>query len=1049
MTTRPLKRKFDVADNESTVVKKFKRTKIGFVVSDASKLGDTDPFIIADFQDLQGPESLSIFSKLSSGVRWEIARLLSMGRLTDVSLDDLNQLMGSNADAAPKTVETILKEKAREISVDTAFAAERKSQCPWSELDIEEEALSVNPHSGLGNCAQREGYSGKVCFSGAVEVLNSKRVKVILERCTLGSSCRLLRLFGSSKFLRLKIPLKTLHSSDDLKVFFQRPFILWGSVFRSFYAKEGTVFLFQTNESYAQGDIQTLDVTRGLALFEFLDQFNPLELNSNQAVCKWASRFALGLSNSVPGPIIDPAHVEEINDIISSSESNMTDGCGLSNVAFNLKLRRDFNLDSTPCAVQIRYGGRKGMLLMEPDSFREDTPKLAFNKPSQIKINYDEEAKAHPANTTIDLLRLSRTKSPARISPEVIINLEHNGVPSSVFINMQNAYIAQGVDDMLFWAKDTGRDTPEFMFQLFSAVEKSESVYFARQLRQVGGEARFRGFGERYGDAQQEDDEEEPDVFDKAVHERSTAWWPDYISGCPSSLAETVMTLIDSGFTPQSLPLLRDKLKQLVRSKIKHRCTHFKYEIAQSASAFVVPDFWSVLDVDEIHFKSSRRQFLAASDGPETDTVVGDVLMTRNPCKVPTDVRKVKAVRHPKLHDLVDVIVCSTKGERRLLDFLAGGDYDGDTAIVIWDKEIVDSFVNAPERFSTEPQGVAPCFTRDETTVAKFIAENARKPPEIKAALLQQYLLGSLRDPSDVGLYSSYHDNCMVTKGYDNPRTIKLAYQFCKILDSPKTGYIIRPDTRAADKKTYWHARGPAWKCRQNQKKDKDNDDHRRVHESNIAPLQRRVDPKNPMVARRFIMDVLNDVALAQEDKWLSDAEKLFLPFETSGHILDPDLAQPWEMYKEFAERRAREKDTKPRLDLAIICAHVKAMYTRHSRDIKTPSYSKSSQSNSFTGRAIEVRQDVLRTLSRDFAANPKPDELSTIFDPALIARLRASYAYVYDNERNTSENGKGWSRFPWNVALGELCKIKSSALGSHKVVTMGFYERFRLTGDR
>lgn len=246
--------------------------------------------------------------------------------------------------------------------------------------------------------------------------------------------------------------------------------------------------------------------------------------------------------------------------------------------------------------------------------------------------------------------------------------------------------------------------------------------------------------------------------------------------------------------------------------------------------------------------------------------------------------------------------------------------------------------------------------------------------------------------------------------------------RFCKILDSPKTGYKIKPDTRAADKKTYSHARGPAWKCRQNQKKDKDkdNEDHgvRRAHESNMAPLQRQVDPKNPKMARRFIMDVLNDVAGAQEDKWLSDAEQLFLPFETSGHILDPDLAQPWEMYKEFAERRAREKDTKPRLDLAIICAHVKAMYASHSRDIKAKSY-KSSQSNAFTGRAIEARQDVLRTLSRDFAANPKPVELSTIFDPALIARLRASYAYVYDHERNTGENGKGWSRFPWDVALG------------------------------
>jgi RNA-dependent RNA polymerase len=89
----------------------------------------------------------------------------------------------------------------------------------------------------------------------------------------------------------------------------------------------------------------------------------------------------------------------------------------------------------------------------------------------------------------------------------------------------------------------------------------------------------------------------------------------------------------------------------------------------------------------------------------------------------------------------------------------------------------VDAFVNAPEKFSTEPQGINTCFTRDETTVAKFIGSYARESPEVKAAELQKYLLGSLRDPSAVGQYSTYHDNSIVTRGYDNPRTVKLAYQ--------------------------------------------------------------------------------------------------------------------------------------------------------------------------------------------------------------------------------------------------------------------------------
>ncbi|KAJ7660062.1 RNA dependent RNA polymerase-domain-containing protein [Mycena rosella] len=880
-----------------------------------------------------------------------------MGRTSDVFLEDLQQLTGCNADAAPRTVQTILDENSRDISTDAAFAAERESICPWTELDLEEAAINANPNAALGNSPDYpNGYGGK-----------------------------------------------TLHSvNNGLKEFFQRPFVIWGSVFRAFYAKDGTVFLFKTRETYKNGGF--LESTSGLTLFEFLNEFNPLNLNSNQPICKWASRFALGLSNSVPGPVIGPADVVEIDDIMSPTQSNMTDGCGISNLAFNLKLRRDFNLDSTPCAVQIRHGGRKGMLLVSPESSSSDTPKLAFRNPSQVKIKYNEQAQAHPANSTVDVLRFSRTKTPARISPEVIVNLEHNGVPPNVFVAMQDAYIAQGVDDMLSWAKEGGRDKPDDMFQLWSAVEKSEGVYFSRRVREAGGEARFRGLGDR--DTQQEDDEEDPENFDKAIQERSSAWWPDYISGCPSQLAETVMVLLDAGFTPQSLPVLRDKLKQIVRYKIKNRADHFKYEVAQSASAFVVPDFWEALEENEIHFKSSRREF--QTGGIETDMVIGDVLMTRNPCKVPSDVRKLKAVKHHKLQDLVDVIICSVKGQRRLLDFLAGGDYDGDTAIVIWDKEIVDSFVDAPERFSTEPPGLDACFTRDETTVAQFIASSTGKAPAVQAAELQRYLLGSLRDPSAVGQYSGYHDNATLKNGYDNPRTVKLAYQFCKILDSHKTGYIIKPETRSADSKQHAHPRGPAWKSRK-----KGNEG--RIMNSSF--LERKINPGNQMLARPFIMDVLNNAAVTQQDRWLQRAEQLFLPWESDKRtVVDPDLTRPWKDFQEFATRRQAEGDDTPAQDLAIIIRH-----QRYKEPQLQEIIPQTSQANAFTGRSIEVRQDTLRAVSRDFAASPTPQHLKTIFDPVLISRLRASYAYIYDNQRH--KYGVGWSRFPWDVALGGIFK--------------------------
>ncbi|KAK7019017.1 dimethylaniline monooxygenase [Favolaschia claudopus] len=1034
-TSRPLKRKRD--DSPGVLAKKLKHVAAGTVhlSKTTSSAVDTGPVLIASLDGQADQSSIAAFNGLSTGVLWEIARLASLERLTNVSVEDIKSLRGTNSDAAPKTVEILLKEKTRDLDTDRAFSAERKSQCPWQELDAEEAALLNNPNSALGNFPEspKGFYGGKVGFIGNIDEV-AGRYNVTLDRCTLTTSCRLCRQFGSSSILRLKVPLKILHHNQNLRTFVRRPFVILGNVFRAFYAKETTVFLFRTRENYSNGQIYD-PPSGGLSLFDFLDQFNPLQLNTDQALCKWASRFALGLSNSVPGPVLPPARVDEINDILSFTKSNMTDGCGISNVAFNLKLKFDFQLETIPCAVQVRHGGKKGILLMCPDSTQDATPQLAFRNPSQVKIRYSEASKADPANATVDILRFSRTKCPTRISAEVIINLEHNGVPADVFVRMQEAYIAKGVEELLLWAQEPGSETTEVMMQLWTAVEKSEDVYSARRVREAVGEARFRGFRERYNDATP-DEEDDSELFDGAVHERSIAWWPDYISGSPSSLAETCMVLLDSGFTPQSLPVLRDKLKQIVRTKIKHRANRFIYEVAQSASAFVVPDHWGVLEENEIHFKSSRRQF-PTDDGLQSDIILGDVLMTRNPCKLPTDVRKLRAVKHSQLHDLVDVIVCSVKGQRRLLDYLAGGDYDGDTAIVIWDKEIVDAFTNADEKYSIEPKGVNQCFEQTAKTVGEFIRENGGKSPAVKASMLQEYLLGSLRDPSAVGQYSGMHDNSVVKQGYSHPNSIRLAYLFCKILDSPKTGHQLKQKTWDADKSKHGHVHGPAWK---NGKKDK-----KEVTGSalNTPYLQRNVDPTNPLLARPFIMDVLNQTALLQRDQWLKDAEDIFAEFEQREVVLDPDLAKPWNDFSDFVARQVRV-DKKPKEDLEKIGKHVEAMYARHTKEIK--GYSSSSASF-FTDAGIKERQDKLRALSYDFAARPKPgEELKTLFDEAQIARLRASYAYIYDHENNGS---KGWSRFPWNVALGELCKIKASALGPQKSVVMQFYERFRLGGNR
>lgn len=60
-----------------------------------------------------------------------------------------------------------------------------------------------------------------------------------------------------------------------------------------------------------------------------------------------------------------------------------------------------------------------------------------------------------------------------------------------------------------------------------------------------------------------------------------------------------------------------------------------------------------------------------------------EVLVTRNPCLHPGDLRKLKAVNRPELAHLKDCIVFAVKGDRPAVDQMSGGDLDGDKCKIL------------------------------------------------------------------------------------------------------------------------------------------------------------------------------------------------------------------------------------------------------------------------------------------------------------------------------------------------------------------------------
>jgi hypothetical protein len=65
--------------------------------------------------------------------------------------------------------------------------------------------------------------------------------------------------------------------------------------------------------------------------------------------------------------------------------------------------------------------------------------------------------------------------------------------------------------------------------------------------------------------------------------------------------------------------------------------------------------------------------------GSHPRTIHGcEVLVTRNPCLHPGDLRKLRAVDKPELVHLTDCIIFPVKGKRPAADQMSGGDLDGD-----------------------------------------------------------------------------------------------------------------------------------------------------------------------------------------------------------------------------------------------------------------------------------------------------------------------------------------------------------------------------------
>jgi len=201
-----------------------------------------------------------------------------------------------------------------------------------------------------------------------------------------------------------------------------------------------------------------------------------------------------------------------------------------------------------------------------------------------------------------------------------------------------------------------------------------------------------------------------------------------------------------------------------------------------------VADFTGLLKEGEVYvrtMKSATRRM-----------VQGDIVVTKNPCSHPGDIRKLKAVNTPeieaKLGHLLNVIVFPVLGSRPEQNKMSGGDLDGDVYFACWQKEIVETIqtVHDPQKYEKPKPGEVIEETPKSDRMADFVTY-----------YLSKDLLGTI---------ANRHTALCDQYGEDGPLT-----EECKSLSSlqaiavdfAKHGKCVNPDYLKSFKVASW----PDW----------------------------------------------------------------------------------------------------------------------------------------------------------------------------------------------------------------------------------------------
>lgn len=491
-----------------------------------------------------------------------------------------------------------------------------------------------------------------------------------------------------------------------------------------------------------------------VSLRDFLDFHAPFAANIQSTNHKLFARGKLGLSKTIPTVTLRQDQFRVVDDIRSRDGKVMTDGCALMSASLGVAIHRCLNLAEVPSAYQGRIGGAKGVWLVDKRSSSatglDDRDFWIEIRPSQLKIlPHPVERECSDEIRTFEVSDWAKTLHPTALNNQLITVL-HNG----------------GVKRDTLGARLTTL-TNDYFDELRESLEKNDPL-----LTRVWLQKHHSGKGQR------------PDFH--------------FIGGRPLARIDQIKTYLDVGFSLREHNLLHELVSETFKSYLNDFVEKPRIELPQSTFAFMVPDFWGILQEGEVQLCLGRG-WVEPETGIESAAVADvDGLVARNPANHPSDVQRVRFVHKPELAGYSNVIFFPTTGDRPLADLLSGGDYDGDQAFVCWDREIVESFQNfdlgPPDYISTDEVGIVKCSTNLKEVFEGGITEDSVR------AYMKSCLEFSLR-PSYLGIVTNTHVQYVYDrslKGFQaghhalqSHDAIRLAALAAFLVDALKQGYRL------------------------------------------------------------------------------------------------------------------------------------------------------------------------------------------------------------------------------------------------------------------